>query len=321
MKQKDLYLITGFLGSGKTTALRELARYFTDKKLAYVINEFSGRSVDANLVDDLAGLVEEINHGLISCVCKLPEFEDKLTELAQMDLDAVLVEASGLADPTQIREIMRQTDLADYHFRGVICLLDAARFQAVNRTSRIVPKQIAVADFIILNKTDKASEEEIAAIERQVSLMKPRATLIRTSYARLPFATSEEFHRAMAKQAETPLTEEERKKPGFPRDYDVKRIAISVKSETTRSQMEHFLKLIADDSYRIKGLCRLSDSKVWYADCVGPYVEVSEFKQAIRDEEGLNYLNVLYDTTFKTEETVPQAADTFDGLFTIESIE
>lgn len=321
MEQKDLYLLTGFLGSGKTTALRELAHYFKDKKLAYIINEFSGRSVDANLVEDLQGLVEEINHGLISCVCKLPEFEDKLAELARMDLDAVLVEASGLADPTQIREIMRQTNLADYHFRGVICLLDAARFQAVSRTSRIVPKQIAVADLIILNKTDLAAAEEISAIERQVTLMKPRAALIPTSYACLPFGDLNELHKAMARQAGMPLTEEELKKPGFPRDYDVKRISVSVKQETALPQMEHFLKLIADDSYRIKGLCRLADNKVWYADCVGPHVEVKEFPGNVRDEEGLNFLYILYDTTFKTEETTRSAVETFDRLFTVESIE
>ncbi len=321
MKQKDLYLITGFLGSGKTTALRELARFFVDKKLAYVINEFSGRSVDANLVDDLSGLIEEINHGLISCVCKLPEFEEKLAELAKMDLDAVMVEASGLADPTQIREIMRQTDLAQYNFRGVICLLDAKRFHSVSRTSRIVLKQVAVADLIILNKTDIASPAEVADIKRQIELMKPRATLISTSYAQLPFSDSSEFHEVMAKQAEMPLSEDELKKPGFPRDYDVKRIAVSVKKETTPSQVEHFLKLIADDTYRVKGLARLSDGKVWYANCVGPNVELLEFRKKVRDEEGLNYLYILYDTTFNTEEVVATSVVSFNDLLSIESIE
>ena len=111
-----LYLITGFLGSGKTTFLHKLVRLFPDRRLAIVVNEFGKVGVD-----------------------EPPEL--------------IFVEASGLSDPTAVRSILAQSGkFASLDYAGAICLIDAARFQKVYQTARVCRMQLAVDELVLINK-------------------------------------------------------------------------------------------------------------------------------------------------------------------------
>lgn len=101
-----LYLITGFLGAGKTTFLQQFVRLFHGKKLAMVINEFGREDVDGQLLRELHAKLESIHSGSIFCACRLEQFEHALTGLLEDQPDVVLVETSGLSDPTNIREVL-----------------------------------------------------------------------------------------------------------------------------------------------------------------------------------------------------------------------
>ena len=77
-----LYLITGFLGAGKTTFLHQFVRLFPDRRTAIVVNELGKQGVDGTLLEDLDIKMEEINNGSIFCACKIEQFEDALLRLA-----------------------------------------------------------------------------------------------------------------------------------------------------------------------------------------------------------------------------------------------
>lgn len=101
----ELYLITGFLGAGKTTFLKNFARQFAGRRLRLIINEFGRAGVDGTLLRELDAALDEISNGSIFCACRLDQFEAALEQAAADAPDVVLVEASGLADPTNVRRV------------------------------------------------------------------------------------------------------------------------------------------------------------------------------------------------------------------------
>lgn len=158
-----LYLVTGFLGAGKTTFLKNLVRCFPGQRLALIINEFGREGVDGALLSDLGVTLAEIDNGSIFCACRLEQFEDTLRDTLDQEPDVILVEASGLSDPTSVGRILGQREkFAGLTYAGAICLVDAARFHKVYATARVCKLQLAVADLILINKTDLATTEQVA---------------------------------------------------------------------------------------------------------------------------------------------------------------
>ena len=155
-----LYLITGFLGAGKTTFLRELVKLFSDEKIALIINEFGKVGVDGPLLQELDISMTEINNGSIFCSCQIGQFEQALQDVAAQSPAYVFVEASGLADPTAIRSILSQPHLCSgLEYAGAICLVDGVRFQKVYQTARVSRMQLAISDLVLINKADLATQE------------------------------------------------------------------------------------------------------------------------------------------------------------------
>ena len=153
-----LYLITGFLGAGKTTFLHQFVRLFPEKRSAVVINEFGKQGVDGALLADLDIQMKEINNGSIFCACKIEQFEDALLRLQDEALDYIFVEASGLSDPTAVGTILGQrAKFPGIEYAGAICLVDGARFMKVYQTARVCRMQLAISDMVIINKCDAAS--------------------------------------------------------------------------------------------------------------------------------------------------------------------
>ena len=74
----ELYLITGFLGAGKTTFLKNFARQFAGRRLRLIINEFGRVGVDGTLLRELDAALDEISNGSIFCACRLDQFEAAL---------------------------------------------------------------------------------------------------------------------------------------------------------------------------------------------------------------------------------------------------
>ncbi len=105
-----LYLITGFLGAGKTTFLKNFIRLFAGRKIQLIINEFGQEGVDGVLLSSLGAYLNEISGGSVFCSCRLDQFENVLRKSADIDPEVILVEASGLSDPTGVRKLFSQTD-------------------------------------------------------------------------------------------------------------------------------------------------------------------------------------------------------------------
>lgn len=126
-----MVLLTGFLGAGKTTMMQEILTAYSDKKTGVIVNEFGEINIDAKLIQKDGVQMAELSNGSIFCACIKDKFVDSLIELSYKDLDYLFIEASGLADPANMNQILdgiKNNVLNPYDYRGSICLIDGESF-------------------------------------------------------------------------------------------------------------------------------------------------------------------------------------------------
>ena len=184
-----LYLITGFLGSGKTTFVNLAVKTFAGKRIAVIVNEFGKQGVDGGLLSGKGYEVIEISNGSIFCVCRMDMFIDALIQAVQSPVDVLIVETSGLSNPTNIDDVLAQTKAVSgkcFDYKGCICLVDAVNFKKVYSTAVVVPDQIKQSSLVIINKTDLADEAEIVKTERIIRSLNRSCDICRATYADIP---------------------------------------------------------------------------------------------------------------------------------------
>ncbi len=155
-------ILTGFLGSGKTTILNYVVKQPSMKSTAVIINEFGETGIDHLLVETSEEQMIELNNGCICCTVR-GDLADKLGSLAMWldigkipPIERVIVETTGLADPAPILHTLMtdETLLARYSLSGVVTVVDAiAGSSSLDRFPE-ASKQVAIADHLILSKED-----------------------------------------------------------------------------------------------------------------------------------------------------------------------
>ncbi len=161
-------LITGFLGSGKTTSiLHLLAHKPADEKWAVLVNEFGEVGIDGALLADSGALLKEIPGGCMCCVNGLPMQVGLNTLLRQGKPDRLLIEPTGLGHPKQILDILTAAVYEPWiDLRATLCVLDPRQLL----DSKVMANdnfrdQLAAADVIISNKMDRMTAESELAFD------------------------------------------------------------------------------------------------------------------------------------------------------------
>ena len=176
-------LVTGFLGSGKTSFLKAVAARHADERIVYLVNEVSPLDVDGALLEELDEGVVAIPGGSIFCRCLVTEFIARLTEIPERfgPVAGVVIEASGIADPRVIAQLLAETELDEvYDLATIVTVVDPASLPKLVHTLPNITAQIEAADVALLNKTDLFDEESAAATEALVREITPHAEIIRT---------------------------------------------------------------------------------------------------------------------------------------------
>ena len=180
-------VLTGFLGAGKTTLLDRLVRSPALARAAVVINEFGETGLDHLLVASSSENTVLLNSGCLCCTVR-GDLVDTMRDLflkrvrGQVpEFDRVVIETTGLADPAPILHTLMSDPLIGARFRldGVVTLVDAVHGEGqLDRHPESV-KQAAVADRIVLSKTDLAAEPAVASLERRLRGLNPAAPILR----------------------------------------------------------------------------------------------------------------------------------------------
>lgn len=185
----SVYLITGFLGSGKTTFLNRIVKFFPkDRKLMILMNEFGNISVDGLLVEGEDIDMLEISKGSIFCACVKTDFIKGLMDIAQrVQPDVLIIEATGVANPNDLRRDLKLSIFQDrFQFKEQFCLVDAEFFENTYGMFVSVEKQIESSTVFIINKVDRADAQELTRVKEIIARHHPNPDIHETQYALIP---------------------------------------------------------------------------------------------------------------------------------------
>ena len=163
-------LITGFLGSGKTTFIKMYARYFLDKgqKIGILENDFGAVNVDVMLLQELeeAGCGIETVAGACDKDCHFRRFKTKLIAMGMSGYDRVLIEPSGIFDVDEFFDSLHEPPLDQwYEIGNVIAIVDAGLEKELSKQSEyLLASQTANAGAVILSRTQLVPEQQINSI-------------------------------------------------------------------------------------------------------------------------------------------------------------
>ena len=205
--------LTGYLGAGKTTLLNHLLRT-PGARLGVVVNDFGDINVDAALV---TGEVDEPASVAGGCLCCMPDaggLETALERLtaARPDLDAILIEASGLAEPPNLVRLLRSAGSRRVRYAGLIDVVDAVNDErTADSASGAPPARYRAATLVVVTKTDLLGADERhrvrARVTRRVRSRNPRALVIEADRGRIDPLLVMDVAQETAPPDELPLAE------------------------------------------------------------------------------------------------------------------
>ena len=169
-------LLTGFLGAGKTTLLNRLLKQPEMERTAILVNEFGEIGLDHLLVETLDEDTVLLNAGCLCCTVR-GDLVEALAKLRQRNPARVLIETTGLADPVPIIQTLLGDPFIAMTFRmdGIVTVVDAVNGIAQLESQPEAVRQAAVADRIVLSKTDLTDAGELRA---RLGRLNPGAKII-----------------------------------------------------------------------------------------------------------------------------------------------
>lgn len=184
-------LVTGFLGSGKTSFLQHCTQQYGHRRLAYIVNEFAAVDVDGQTLELPPDQLVTIPGGSIFCRCLVTEFIRHLDQLAAARgpsqgpaLEGVIIEASGIADPKVFRQMLAETGLdMTYRLASIVTIIDPDTFADLLETLPNITAQVEAASSAIINKCDQHARADLDRTETLLRRINPALTIHRTSFA------------------------------------------------------------------------------------------------------------------------------------------
>ena len=271
MEKKALYVLTGFLGAGKTSFLLNVLDNIKDKKIGIIQNEFGKINVDGEIIRRNGIEMTEISRGSIFCSCLKLSFVQALAEMGKKDLDYVFVESSGLADPSNIEEILGATGIMAgecYIFKGVICLVDGVNFKNQIKDVETVDRQLAHCNIAVINKVDRLDEARLEEVKNLVREVNPVCRIETASFGKIDLSfLNEDLTSLKWAESEDSLNTVDNKP---------KTISLETKETLSKEVLDKFLRKVLTDCYRIKGFFKLDEG--WQQ--VDVVEELIDYKQS-----------------------------------------
>jgi G3E family GTPase len=190
-------IVGGYLGAGKTTLVNHLLRHAGGRRIAVMVNDFGELTIDADLIEGAEGSVLALAGGCVCCSFG-SDLIGALQEVLQRQPppDLILIETSGVALPAAVARAARL--LPGLRIEGIVLLLDAetVRQRAEDPyVGDLVRQQLLDADLLILNKIERCSAAELAALDAWLPTMStPGTPVVPASQARVPPELVLDFH-------------------------------------------------------------------------------------------------------------------------------
>jgi len=181
-------ILTGFLGAGKTTLLNYILKEQTDYRFGVIINEVGEIGIDGKLVETQTEDIVEMSNGCLCCTVRKDLVKGVQKLLKRDHVDYILIETTGVADPGPIAQTFLNIPQLQQYARldSIITVVDAEHLPAQLREAEVAREQIALGDFILLNKTDLVTADHLGIIKEQIFELNPHARIFQTEHSRVP---------------------------------------------------------------------------------------------------------------------------------------
>lgn len=187
-------VVTGFLGSGKTTLINHILTEQHGRRIAVIENEFGEVGIDDALVIDAEEEIFEMNNGCICCTVRGDLIRILGTLMKRRDrFDHILVETTGLADPAPVAQTFFVDDevRAQLRLDAIVTIVDAKHLimhlddEKEEGVENEAVEQLAFADRVLVNKVDLVDDAELAEVERRIRAINANASLVRTTMSKV----------------------------------------------------------------------------------------------------------------------------------------
>lgn len=258
MKNTEIYILAGFLGTGKTTLLKQILELEQQqkRKVAVLMNELGEISIDSDAVGEDVPL-RELLGGCICCTIQ-DKLEGQLQGLlVEHQPDAIYIETTGAAHPVEVLDsVLSPLFAGKIEMRGIITTVDgtlwAARSQFQPQLQQLLLEQVRHADLILINKSDLLSDSGQARVSMEIQSINPEARCILTTYSRVSQRELKDMAFAPKRESKTAHVHKALRLGTFVHRFQ---------KPVNRVRFEEFLRSLPDQIYRIKGYIQFSDSQ------------------------------------------------------------
>lgn len=295
--------LTGYLGAGKTTLLNHVLRTPL-ARIGVVINDFGEINVDAGLI---SGQIDEPASIAGGCICCLPDDGQLDTALARLAdpklrLDAIIVEASGLADPAALARIIGFSEIAGIRDGGVVDVIDAVQHFDTVDPGGVAPARYGAATLVVVNKLDQIADREatLRRVEARVRERNSRAHVVGAVEGRIDPALLYDVAAAIDEVGQLSFRDAFFAEPAHGHDH------VHADSETVTGDgpvdPQRLLELLETPPagvYRLKGVVAVrhrSAVRNYVVNVVGPAVHIARASGSSEAQSHLVAIGTHFDT-------------------------
>ena len=315
----NVYIVSGFLGAGKTTFIQKLLKEKKFEKVMLLENEFGEVGVDGAFFDSSLN-IKEINNGCICCSLQ-GDFEDALEEIEEMGVSDLIIEPSGVGKLSEIINVIRGDD--DFRIVSHICIVDVKTCRKYHANFKeYFNDQVKAANAIILSHTDVAVEDTVAQAIAIVTELNEEAVIVDTPIEQMSI---EELLDVIVSGGDIlPQIEEEEEHHHHHHDHDhghhhdhdhehhhhhhddddedepFKNMILRPTRIFTRAELEEIFTRIPEDIIRIKGYVLGENTTLYFNYVLNEFniFEGSEKKEALVSIIGTEIDHELFEELF-----------------------
>ena len=254
----EVYILSGFLGSGKTSLLAGLIRQAKEagQKPGVIMNELGELAFDSGAVEDGVPLKEILN-GCICCTGS-EKTESQMQSLLHENVDVIFIETTGAAHPVEVLDAVHSPLFGDrLDVKGIVTVADGRRYLSADgmtpQVRMLFLEQIRHAGFILLNKSDLLTDSEKAEAVMGIQSLNPGAQIVETVNSKIPLAA---LHNLTQKPTGTPVQQ-----AGIGSHLPIGTRLVTFGKPVDRDAFEDWIRTLPESVYRMKGYVPLKGSK------------------------------------------------------------